>query len=103
MTTATFELTEALDRYVELTSAKKVIEAEMKELSAGIIAEAQASETLVKWTRGEAVISLKTRKNWQYSEAVALLKNQVKAKEKEEQIKGIATYGVTKYLSVTGL
>ena len=94
-------ITAALDRYIELTSAKKAIDAEMKTLSAEILSRTDEDST--KFVRGDITVQLKTRTNWKYSDAIALLKNKLKAEEKAEQIKGIATSSITRFLSVTGL
>lgn len=93
---------EDYERYLELETQKRKIEAEQTELKEKLILSFKKNK-IDKQVTTFGVFSLEQRKSWKYSEKLEALKMSIKVSEKKEQVDGTAKSEVTEYMKFSAL
>lgn len=89
---------EAMLEYEQLKISIKAQEARLDELKDKIM---PAVEEGKRYAAAEGTFEVVSKASWKFSDAVAALKEQVKASEADEIARGIATNNPTVYLKYT--
>ena len=93
------ETLEKIDRYVALVEQRKELEEAIKALQPEILKAFEDGE-IGSVNCGSVQVVKTSRKNWEYPETVKSLEAQLKTTKREAERKGLATYGVSEYLTV---
>ena len=93
------EVLAKIDEYVALVEQRKELEAAIKALQPEILQAFEDGE-IASVNCGAVQVLKANRKNWQYPEAIASMEADVKKAKREAERTGLATYGVTEYLTV---
>ena len=93
------EVLAKIDEYVALVEQRKELEAAIKALQPEILQAFDDGE-IASVNCGAVQVLKASRKNWQYPEDIASMEADVKKAKREAERKGLATYGVTEYLTV---
>ena len=93
------EILELIDEYVALVGQRKELEARIKALQ-GPILQAYEDGEIASVNCGSVQVVKASRRNWQYPEAIQEMEAELKSAKRDAEKKGMATYGVTDYLTV---